>query len=290
MWRGGTLSIRMSVFVGKQGLIELRGADSTKMADAPRIEQCFRISKFKRNLFCYKGFLDWKTCLFKIDTGSDVSVTSEKVIKGPKRRFKVKNCFLKYPTGETIPVKYRVNVEIELGKYLLEIPMLVADISDECILGTDFLEKVGLDRVFEFGKTEKRNKTEFSCSRILEEKVPHFLQIFFEENSKNLYSFQKEIFADFLVEFQDVFSENLIAGNCEIWEHSINVKDSKPIKQTPRRIPLHLREEVEHIIQEMKQRELIEESRSPWTSPVVLVKKKDGSLRFCVDYRKCSYS
>jgi len=36
----------------------------------------------------------------------------------------------------------------------------------------------------------------------------------------------------------------------------------------------------------MKQRGVIEESRSPWVSPVVLMKKKDGSLKFCVDYRK----
>ncbi|CAL1687614.1 unnamed protein product [Lasius platythorax] len=128
--------------------------------------------------------------------------------------------------------------------------------------------------------------SEFSCFGIIKEKVFSFLKIFFEENSKNLISSQKDIFTDFLIEFQDVFSENLIAGNCEVLEHAINVENSKPIKQAPRRIPLHLREEVDRIIQDMKSQGVIEESRSPWTSPVVLVKKKNGLLRFCVDYRK----
>jgi len=76
------------------------------------------------------------------------------------------------------------------------------------------------------------------------------------------------------------------AGNCGILKHVINIKDSNPIKQAPRRIPLHLKEEVNRIIEEMKSQGVIEESQSPWASPVVLVKKKDGSLRFCVDYRK----
>jgi len=43
---------------------------------------------------------------------------------------------------------------------------------------------------------------------------------------------------------------------------------------------------VNKIIEEMKSQGVIEESRSPWTSFVVMVKKKNGSLRFCVDYRK----
>jgi len=59
-----------------------------------------------------------------------------------------------------------------------------------------------------------------------------------------------------------------------------------PIKQVPRRIPFQMREEVNKIIEDMRKQGVIEESQSPWMSPAVLVKKKDGSIRFCVDYRK----
>ncbi|XP_036138917.1 uncharacterized protein LOC118644443 [Monomorium pharaonis] len=47
-----------------------------------------------------------------------------------------------------------------------------------------------------------------------------------------------------------------------------------------------MRGEVNKIIEEMRAQGVIEESQSPWMSPAVLVRKKDGSLRFCVDYRK----
>jgi len=47
-----------------------------------------------------------------------------------------------------------------------------------------------------------------------------------------------------------------------------------------------MREEVNKIIEDMKEQGIIEESQSPWISPAVLVKKKDGTIRFCVDYRK----
>jgi len=49
-----------------------------------------------------------------------------------------------------------------------------------------------------------------------------------------------------------VFSEEIIAGNCWTVEHIIEVEDSNPIKQAPRRIPFHLQKEVDRIIKEMK--------------------------------------
>jgi len=86
---------------------------------------------------------------------------------------------------------------------------------------------------------------------------------------------EKKRFANFLTEFQDVFSEEIIAGNCKVGEYIIKIEDSNPIKQALRRIPFHLRKEVDKIIEEMRQQGAIEESCSPWISPVVLFKKKD---------------
>ena len=54
----------------------------------------------------------------------------------------------------------------------------------------------------------------------------------------------------------------------------------------PRRLPLSRREEAEEAVVEMEQQGVIERSTSAWSSPVVLVTKKDGTTRFCVDYQK----
>lgn len=75
-------------------------------------------------------------------------------------------------------------------------------------------------------------------------------------------------------------------GSTSLIEHTINTGNANPIRQHPRRIPLAKIKEAEEEIQEMASRNIIEPSSSPWSSPVVLVKKKDGSTRLCVDYRK----
>ena len=68
--------------------------------------------------------------------------------------------------------------------------------------------------------------------------------------------------------------------------HKINTGRSTPIKQRPRRLPYAYRDEADQQIQEMLANGIITPSVSPWSSPIVLVRKKNGDLRFCVDYRK----
>jgi len=67
---------------------------------------------------------------------------------------------------------------------------------------------------------------------------------------------------------------------------TINTGDHPPIKQQGYRLPLKKREKVEKLIDEMLADGVIQPSDSPWAFPITLAPKKDGTTRFCVDYRK----
>ena len=68
--------------------------------------------------------------------------------------------------------------------------------------------------------------------------------------------------------------------------HDIDTGEEKPIKMRTRRLPIAQQELASIEVKKMLKEDIIEESDSPWAAPIVLVKKKDGTLRFCVDYRK----
>ena len=90
-----------------------------------------------------------------------------------------------------------------------------------------------------------------------------------------------------VLNFQDVFAlDDRELGEVKGVEHVIDTGDSQPMRQLPRRVPFALRQEISRMVQEMLDGDIVQESASPWASPVVLVKKKDGTLRFCVDYRR----
>ena len=69
------------------------------------------------------------------------------------------------------------------------------------------------------------------------------------------------------------------------FEHIIELeKDAKPVITTPYRHPQKYKDEIEKAIQELLAMGHIQPSSSPFASPVVLVKKKDGTMRMCIDY------
>ena len=74
-------------------------------------------------------------------------------------------------------------------------------------------------------------------------------------------------------------------GKTDVVKHSIRVK-GLPVRQPLRRIPYSLQDSVSKEVKKMLHQGMIRENNSPWSSPVVMVKKEDGSWRFCIDFRK----
>ena len=75
-------------------------------------------------------------------------------------------------------------------------------------------------------------------------------------------------------------------GRTALVEHTIDTQGAAPIKQAPRRIPWAKREATEAEVGKMLANGIVEPSDSPWASPLVIVTKKDGTPRICVDYRR----
>ena len=67
-------------------------------------------------------------------------------------------------------------------------------------------------------------------------------------------------------------------------EHTVKVTDDTPFKEGFRQIPLPLVEEVWSHLREMLKPGAIQPSQSAWCNAIVLVRKKDGGLRFCIDF------
>ena len=108
-----------------------------------------------------------------------------------------------------------------------------------------------------------------------------------ERSSKHLPKDKTETVRSLINEYKDPFAtSDQDLGRTNIVRHKINTGSNIAVKQPPRCTPIAMREEVDKHIDEMLQKKVIEPADGPWSSGIVLVKKKDGSTRFCVDYRR----
>lgn len=98
---------------------------------------------------------------------------------------------------------------------------------------------------------------------------------------------QKNKLMEFLAQNKLVFARDTNElGTTDLHFHRIDTGDAKPVHQRfYRTSPAH-KAEIDKQIQDMLKADIIEPSTSPWASPVVLVKKKNGDFRFAVDYRR----
>lgn len=98
---------------------------------------------------------------------------------------------------------------------------------------------------------------------------------------------QKAQLAALLAEHKEIFSTAKgMTGKCTLIKHHIKTAGHPPLRQRAYRTSPEKREEIDRQVATLLADGVIEESCSPWASPVVLVKKKNGEWRFCIDYRR----
>lgn len=102
--------------------------------------------------------------------------------------------------------------------------------------------------------------------------------------SEELTDEQRKQVQDLVHDYQDIFTDR--PGTTDLEEHRIELTTEEPIRQKPYPVPYAMRETLREEVRKMLEADIIEHTNSPYASPVVLVKKPDGSNRFCIDFRK----
>ena len=116
---------------------------------------------------------------------------------------------------------------------------------------------------------------------------PNFVQELVSNVHNSLPESTRRVLTDILVRHADVFSQaEDDLGTTDTVTHSIDTADAKPIRERLRRYPPAHMEAISQQVDDYLRQGVIEPASSAWASNLVLVKKKDGSYRCCVDYRR----
>ena len=175
---------------------------------------------------------------------------------------------LKSLSGHVLPTLGRTNIELQ-GKV---VPFYIVDkLRTDVLLGGDALDILEANIDFKTHSVKLGGRSiKAQHAKVLDKELA---AIHTEGDS-------------WVARFPEVFNTSTGLKATDLVEMEIDTGDAHPINQRPYRLPLRKRQIVDEEIDKMLSEGIIERSASPWASPITLVPKKDGSIRFCVDYRK----
>ena len=250
---------------------------------------------------------DGHAALALVDSGSSGNFVSRRFLTstGLRPDRKKGSAQVVLADGRSLRVSECVNLEIDFGSRRERILCDVLDLSNDLILGMPWLKKtkpiidwenltVDLSEAspgrHDLTSSESRPGIDFSVLNSIEfaESVGPDDLLFLSFISTSPSTVVAGKFDSIVEEFQDVFPDDLPSGlpPDRGFEFEIDlVPGTKPIIQPVRRLSPAELEELKKQITELTSKGFIAPSNSPFGSPILFVKKKDGSMRMCIDYR-----
>lgn len=203
-----------------------------------------------------------------IDTGSSNSLIDSRLVKNFKPTYSPS---LYCANGSKIDVIGRKKVSVKIdGKDLTWNFMVVKNLFFKIIIGRDFLYNFNVS-------INMTNNVMLINDKIENQKI---------NVNNDLDGFNKYRLLNLIDKYKCIISFSKFDIGCtNLGSHKIETSDSKPVIGKCYRIPISLKTDAMNEISLMLKNGIIKESNSAWRAPVTLVPKKDGSRRFCVDYR-----
>lgn len=157
------------------------------------------------------------------------------------------------------------------------------------LFGMDFIKNAQIvlnfhKRVWYFADNDEPHELKFESNKTFTTLQINYASTFREDEARNLLQDQRMELDEFLTANEDIFA---LGGEPTPYaEHIFDTGNNPPIAIPPYKMSKPNKEILEKEINSMLEADVIEECESPWATPVVLVPKKDGTVRICVDYRR----
>ncbi len=226
-----------------------------------------------------------------IDTGASVSLINADFARS--RNLLVKNPMggvtLRVANNRTVEVIGTTKLEVRLGKTpILHEYVVVESLIHNVILGADMLRRESIDILFSEmclllrgERIPMRNRRSYVVNALSESLPSDQTQL-----DGSLDASETIRLKELVDEYSDIFSKHDEDIGDSDFIHRIELSEYKPIRSRAYRIP-HSQKTVEsEEIKKMIRMGVIQQSNSDFTSPIVIVRKKDNSNRFCIDFRK----
>lgn len=236
-----------------------------------------------------------------IDTGATVSVLTKEIVDkilkwNPKTPvLPVNSVQISNAVGKKIcKVSKQIFCACQIGTANIFVNFIqIENLNEQGIIGADVLNQYNAqinfnNKTIQWDIEQKKHITKFAEKDpkvVTTEEQIKSIEIMEEQlNHVPLEEEEKECFTNLLKKYEHIFSND--PGKIHQYECQIRVFPGDPVCQRPYPVPISKLKKMDQEIQRMLNLGIIEQSSSPWSSPIVGVEKKNGDIRLCIDARQ----